>query len=121
MRSFLALASSLILVPGALAQYGNYGSGSSYGSDSGSYGSGSGSTGSSEAESDTSNSVIPEAAVASSSPSTGLSAPAGMVDVHIVKVSNKKGSLVFEPNNLKAEPGSMVQFHFYPKVCQDMF
>ncbi|KAL8785619.1 MAG: hypothetical protein Q9213_003273 [Squamulea squamosa] len=44
--------------------------------------------------------------------------------VHVVKVSNKKGDLTFEPNNLQVPPGDMVQFHFYPKnhsVVQSTF
>ncbi|KAI9655699.1 MAG: hypothetical protein M1829_000611 [Trizodia sp. TS-e1964] len=48
----------------------------------------------------------------------------GMVNVHIVKVSNKAGDLKFEPNDLKALTGDMVQFQFYPKnhsVVQSTF
>ncbi|MCJ1309134.1 hypothetical protein MMC25_002789 [Agyrium rufum] len=39
----------------------------------------------------------------------------GMINVQVVKVSNKDGDLVFSPNNIMAPPGSMVQFQFYPK------
>ncbi|KAL8949091.1 MAG: hypothetical protein Q9222_004781, partial [Ikaeria aurantiellina] len=54
--------------------------------------------------------------------STGSSS--GQIMVHVVKVSNKAGALTFEPNNLQAAAGSMVQFHFYPKnhsVVQSTF
>ena len=37
-----------------------------------------------------------------------------MVSVQVVKVSNMNKTLVFEPNNIQAAPGSMVQFQFYP-------
>ncbi|KAI4122582.1 MAG: hypothetical protein LQ338_005738 [Usnochroma carphineum] len=47
--------------------------------------------------------------------STGAAMPSGQVKVHVVKVSNEQGSLTFEPSNLQAAAGSMVQFHFYPK------
>lgn len=40
---------------------------------------------------------------------------AGQVKVHVVDVG-KNGSLTFSPDNLKVNPGEMVQFHFWPKV-----
>ena len=43
-------------------------------------------------------------------------APEGMVMVHTVKVSDKDGNLKFSPESLQADPGSMVQFQFWPKV-----
>lgn len=89
-----SLTSILVLAGGALAQYG-----------SGSGIMNSGSAGSSMMPSSMSSASMPM--------STGTS---GQVQVHVVKVSNKKGDLVFEPNNMQAAPGSMVQFHFYPKV-----
>ncbi|MCJ1369350.1 hypothetical protein MMC20_000561 [Loxospora ochrophaea] len=42
------------------------------------------------------------------------SSSSAMVEVHVVKVSNKAGDLTFSPNSLYASPGSMVQFQFYP-------
>lgn len=39
-----------------------------------------------------------------------------MVSVQVVQVSNMNASLKFYPEEIKAEPGSMVQFQFYPKV-----
>ncbi|KAL8933605.1 MAG: hypothetical protein Q9211_005692 [Gyalolechia sp. 1 TL-2023] len=102
------LLSTLALASGALAQYGGD---SSYGS---------GSTGS-----DSSNGASSSVAMAASSPaSAGAASPSGETTVHVVKVSNKQGSLTFEPNNLQAAVGSMVQFHFYPKnhsVVQSTF
>lgn len=114
MHSITTLASFLFLTAGAIAQYG---SGSSYGGggDSG-YGAGGGSSGSDSGSSVSS--ASPPAPVASSAPAAGLSAPAGTVDMHIVKVSNKKGDLTFTPNNFEAAKGSLVQFQFYPKVCR---
>ena len=40
----------------------------------------------------------------------------GMVRVIVVKVGNEAGGLVFEPNDIRANAGDMVQFQFYPKV-----
>ncbi|KAL9039374.1 MAG: hypothetical protein Q9214_004904 [Letrouitia sp. 1 TL-2023] len=91
----------LLLASSVVATYGSYGSSSS-GSDS----SGGGS------------------AVASAPASAGSASPSGMVKVHVVKVSNKKGDLTFEPNNMDVNPGEVVQFHFYPKnhsVVQSTF
>lgn len=105
----MKLLSTLALAGGALAQYGG---GSSYGS---SYGSGSSGSGSSSGSS---------SSVAAAPASSGTAAASGQVMVHVVKVSNKKGDLVFEPNNLQAAAGDMVQFHFYPKnhsVVQSTF
>lgn len=103
-----SLISSLLLAGGAFAQYG---SGSSYESSSGgTAGGGSlGSSGSSSASMSMSSSVA-------AAPAAASTATSGQVMVHVVKVSNKKGDLTFEPSNLQAAPGSMVQFHFYPKV-----
>lgn len=98
----MMLLATLALASGALAQYGG---GSSYGS--GSSGSGSSSGGNSAVAS----------SVAASPVSSGTASPSGQVKVHVVKVSNKKGDLTFEPNNLQAAAGDMVQFQFYPKVC----
>lgn len=114
MHSITTLASSLLLVAGVVAQYG---SGSSYGSGSDSgYGGGSGSGGGDSGSSVSS--ASPPAPVATQPPPPGLSAaPAGTVQLTIVKVSNKKGNLTFTPDNFKAEKGSLVQFQFYPKVC----
>lgn len=108
------ITSALLLAGGTLAQYS-----SSSSSDNGyggiGYGYGSVST-------TTATSIVPAvetsavAAVATSSATSISPAPPGMVHVQVVKVSNKNGSLKFEPNNIKAEAGSMVQFQFYPKV-----
>lgn len=122
MHSILTLASSVILATGALAQ--SYGGSPGYGGGSSGYGSGSdsgygvrseSSSGSGSENSQTASSV--PALMATTAPSTDSPTPAGTINVHIVKVSNKKGELTFEPNDLKAAVGSMVQFHFYPKVC----
>lgn len=46
----------------------------------------------------------------------GLVSAADSVKVHIVKVGNAQGnSLRFDPEELQAEVGEMVQFQFYPK------
>ena len=107
MHSPMLLLSSLALASGAFAQYGSgsgYGSGSSGSGNSASMGSGG------------SSSMSMAATMAASPASAGTATPSGQVMVHVVKVSNNQGSLTFEPNNLMAAAGSMVQFHFYPKV-----
>ena len=43
------------------------------------------------------------------------SASTASIAVYVVKVSNKNGDLTFEPDNMTAPVGSMVQFQFYPK------
>lgn len=43
--------------------------------------------------------------------------PAGSVKTYVVTVSDKSGSLTFNPEDVKALPGDLVQFHFYPMVC----
>ncbi|KAK2010241.1 Cupredoxin [Colletotrichum eremochloae] len=42
-----------------------------------------------------------------------LPAAAVMAETHIVKVGD--GGLTFQPNDIKANVGDMVEFHFYPK------
>ncbi len=120
MYSLLILVSSLLLVTGAIAQGYDYGGSNSpsYGSGSGSGGSGSSSSAGSESSSV--NSPTSCASASKAMPHTHISketsTPDGSAKVHIVKVSNKKGNLTFEPNDLTAAVGSLVQFHFYPKV-----
>ncbi|MCJ1361962.1 hypothetical protein MMC16_001063 [Acarospora aff. strigata] len=127
---FAKIFGSLSLLAGsAVASYG-----SDYGSDYGS-----GTTESSSVVAAAANasptSSVEAPAVAQATSSATISAPvsaaasesspaAGMVSVQVVKVSNKNGSLTFAPNDIKATPGSMVQFHFYPKnhsVVQSTF
>ncbi|MCJ1302301.1 hypothetical protein MMC08_005104 [Hypocenomyce scalaris] len=106
------LTSALLLAGGTLAQYG-----SSSSSDGGYGDSGYGSDSASSAGSAV-------AAVVTSSATGSSPAPSGMVSVQVVKVSNKNGSLQYEPNNIQAEAGTMVQFQFYPKnhsVVQSTF
>jgi plastocyanin len=48
---------------------------------------------------------------------SNLSGPDGnLVNVQVVQVSDMNSTLKFNPEEIKAEPGSMVQFQFYPKV-----
>jgi len=50
-------------------------------------------------------------------------APAGTVMTHVVRVG-AGGALTFTPEKIKANPGDLVQFHFYPKahsVAQSSF
>lgn len=59
-------------------------------------------------------------AISFSTPSASASKASlstGHVTVHLVKVSNQVGNLAFEPYEIKANAGSIIQFHFYPKVC----
>ncbi|KAI9823397.1 MAG: hypothetical protein M1826_007753 [Phylliscum demangeonii] len=56
--------------------------------------------------------------------STSMSAPQASTTVQVVKVSDKKGTLVFSPANLTAAVGDMIQFQFYPRnhsVVQSTF
>ncbi|KAL8927614.1 MAG: hypothetical protein Q9172_001324 [Xanthocarpia lactea] len=103
----VSLASTILLAGGVLAQYGG-----GYNYDSGSASSQSdGSAGDSGSSSMSSSSSMPASTAAAN-----IATPSGQVMVHVVKVSNKKGDLTFEPNNLEVPAGHMVQFHFYPKV-----
>jgi plastocyanin len=48
---------------------------------------------------------------------TSMAGPDGnMVSVQVVRVSDMNATLKYYPEEIKAEPGSMVQFQFYPKV-----
>ncbi|KAL8736907.1 MAG: hypothetical protein Q9181_002203 [Wetmoreana brouardii] len=117
MHFITSLAPILFLAGNAFAQYGG-----GYSSGSGSSGSGSGSGASMQSSGSSSMSMSSSMAAAPTSASTAT--PSGQVMVHVVKVSNKKEDLTFEPNNLRASPGDMVQFHFYPKnhsVVQSTF
>lgn len=105
----LSLASTVLLASNVLAQYGG---GYNYDSGSGSSRSG----GSSSDSGNSSKSMSKTGSEAASPAVAGAASPSGQVMVHVVKVSNKKGDLTFEPNNLQVPAGHMVQFHFYPKV-----
>lgn len=115
MRS-IAAASILLLANGVLAQYGQYGGGTddNSGTPISSVDDNSGTPVSSVSPAGSLPSTSSTAP--STAPTSKLSVPAGKIEVHRVKVSNKNGDLTFEPNNLQANPGSMVQFQFYPKV-----
>lgn len=109
-----ALLSIIVLAGGTLAQYGS-------GAGSGGYGTGSSDTGTGESMASGGSSSMPTSApspLAASPASAGAATPSGHVKVHVVKVSNKKGSLTFEPKNLQVAAGHMVQFQFYPKVSR---
>ena len=54
-------------------------------------------------------------AAAMASGTGSASSSSASTAVYVVKVSNKGGDLTFEPNNMTAPVGSMVQFQFYPK------
>ena len=123
MHSFTTVASLLLLATGSFAQYG---SGSGGGSGSGSSVDDNSGTPISSVDDNSGtpvSSVSPMAtgkSVSSTLPSTtpvpDSPVPNGKVQMHVIKVSNKAGDLTFEPNNLEAAPGSLVQFQFYPKV-----
>ena len=57
------------------------------------------------------------AAAASEASSPASSAPQSQVSVHVVRVSDANAKLAFEPADIKANVGDMIQYHFYPKVC----
>lgn len=112
MLSISTLVSSILLVTGAIAQSYNYGS--SYGSGSGGSDSISGDGADYGAASTSTSSVAVSKTTAQAGPKQTLAG--GNVKVQVVKVSNKNGDLTLEPNNITAAVGSLVQFHFYPKV-----
>lgn len=39
----------------------------------------------------------------------------GNTKVHVIKVSDKNGSLTYSPSSISVPVGEMVQWHFYPK------
>lgn len=48
---------------------------------------------------------------------TDMAGPDGkMVSVQVVRVSDMNSTLKYFPEEIEAQPGSMVQFQFYPKV-----
>lgn len=49
-----------------------------------------------------------------------LASPVGtMISIQVVRVGDRNGTgLKFYPEEVKAEPGSAVQFQFYPKVSR---
>lgn len=112
MYSILPLASSVLLAGGALAQYGS-GGGSGMSS---SMMTDMASSSSMPAQDMAGSSTMGMAASATMAGAAAPSGTGGMVNMHVVKVSNKNGDLVFEPKDLQAKVGEMVQFHFYPKV-----
>lgn len=44
---------------------------------------------------------------------------AGTINTHVIQVGGPNGSLSFLPNNVKAQPGDLIQFQFHPKVCNE--
>lgn len=55
-------------------------------------------------------------AVHSAAPSGEANLAAGSVNIHVVQVGGPNASLIFSPENIVAQPGDLVQFHFNPKV-----
>lgn len=47
---------------------------------------------------------------------SGSGSDGNLVSVQVVQVSDQNATLRYYPEDIKAEPGSMVQFQFYPKV-----
>lgn len=46
--------------------------------------------------------------------------PEGSVMAHVVQVSNIGGEFTFSPEEVTAVAGDLVQFHFYPMVCNPL-
>lgn len=56
-------------------------------------------------------------AAGASAQATRLPGPDGnLVTVQVVRVSDMNATLKYYPEEIQAEPGSLVQFQFYPKV-----
>jgi hypothetical protein len=117
MHSVATFVSVLCLATSALAQYGDYETDS--GSSSSNYSPAPDTSGSENGSAPAE--AVPEAAVTSSSPPANSPQSDGSVTTHVIKVSNKNGDLKFEPNNLQAEAGHVVQFQFWPKVDLSSF
>jgi len=49
------------------------------------------------------------------SSTSSASSATGSVTVHVIKVSDKNGSLIYSPASTNIPVGEMVQWHFYPK------
>lgn len=111
--------STLVLASGVIAQYG--------GAQDMGYGANTpqpqGSTGSNTASTDmTGSQTMQDSQHGPSSsmmtpPSSTSSAPSATdsVTVHVIKVSDKNGSLIYSPASIHVPVGDMVQWHFYPK------
>lgn len=110
MHSITTFVSVLCLATSALAQYGDYGSSSSDGSYDGS-------SDTSGTENSSGSSSVTPAAASAPAPTVSSATPAESVKMHVIKVSNKAGDFVFEPNDLQVEAGEVVQFQFWPQVC----
>jgi plastocyanin len=63
---------------------------------------------------------MPAQTSSSNMPSGTMSAQAprgsDQVKMTVVKVGSAQGDITFSPNNLRVDPGTMVQFQFWPKV-----
>ena len=46
---------------------------------------------------------------------SGAAMPSGSMKVHVIKVSDKNGTLAYSPASTNVPVGEMVQWHFYPK------
>ncbi|KAI9782147.1 MAG: hypothetical protein M1816_001981 [Peltula sp. TS41687] len=111
--------SSLLLVGSALAQgqqdpYGNSGGMNMGGMNMGSR------TTPAAMSASTITSTVMSVSEAAATPTDG----AAGTKVHVVKVGDVSGGLIFSPDNIKAAKGDMVQFQFYPRnhsVVQSTF
>jgi len=116
MHFIASFISTLVLASGVVGQYGGtpgVGSGMNTQQNQGNTGSTTtetGMMGSQTMQSGPSSSMM----MPPSSTSSAMSAT-GSVAVHVIKVSDKNGSLIYSPASIHVPVGDMVQWHFYPK------
>jgi len=119
MHFIASFISTLVLASGVVGQYGGtpgMGSGMNTQQNQGNTGSTTAETGMMGSQTMQSGQNGPSSSMMMppSSTSSAMSAT-GSVAVHVIKVSDKNGSLVYSPASIHVPVGDMVQWHFYPK------
>jgi len=119
MHFLVPFISTLVLAGGVVGQYGgsqDMGGGANTQQNQGSTSSNTAATGmpGSQTMQDGQNGAGPSMMMPSSSTSSASTATGSAV-VHVIKVSDKNGSLIYWPASINVPVGEMVQWHFYPK------
>jgi plastocyanin len=119
MHLIASFISTLVLASGVVGQYGgtpDMGSGMNAQQNQGNTGGNTAETGMTGSQSMQNGQNGPSSSMMTppSSISSAMSAT-GSVAVHVIKVSDKNGSLIYSPASIHVPVGDMVQWHFYPK------
>jgi plastocyanin len=119
MHLIASFISTLVLASGVVGQYGgtpDMGSGMNAQQNQGNTGGNTAETGMTGSQSmqngqngPSSSMMMPPSSISSAMSATGS------VAVHVIKVSDKNGSLIYSPASIHVPVGDMVQWHFYPK------